>query len=99
MKPLPSSFTKNGFHHALIERSGLLAIYRRWKRPENPHFEVIKIREGRAFEMDGKQLEAAEIYPDATKWGKSGWTFSGEDCQSRAFACFRDLLARTARQT
>lgn len=93
MKILPTQFTKNGWEHKQVQREGLLAIYKRWKNPENPHYEVIKIREGKAYELAGVPIPAAEIYPSAEAFGQYGWTFSGKNGWEQACQKY-DSLSR-----
>lgn len=94
MKTLAPSFTQKGFHHQQIERDGNLAIFKRWKNPENPHFEVVKIQESKARVIGGREIEAAEYYPGPGQWGKLGWSYSGENALDLAMARFRDCQTR-----
>lgn len=80
MKTLPTEFTKNGFTHRQIERTGNLAIFER-KKPSHshPHFEVVRIRtstDSFVTYPDGRSVwrDATELYPPSEAWGKDGFT-------------------------
>lgn len=83
MKPIPETFTRNGWEHVQLERQGNFAIYQRSKPAGlKPHFEVVRIAQNPAREQFGKRIEAAESYPTETQWGKFGFTF-GDEAQAR----------------
>lgn len=75
MKTLPTEFTRLGFTHRQVERQGNVAIFER-KKPHwsHSHFEVIRIRPGKAFQRAGVQFEAQERYPASFDWGQRGFT-------------------------
>ena len=75
MKKLPVEFTKSGFNHRMVERTGMVAVYERWKGGQPHHFETIRIREADEFVIEGKMIPAGERYPAAEQWGSLGWTF------------------------
>ena len=54
-------------------RDGNLAIYKRTRGEKIAGFESIVIRQGKAWEIAGKKIEAAEIYPSTNDFGYSGW--------------------------
>lgn len=76
MKALALQFTRNGWAHRQITRSGNLAIYER-SRPESPapHYELVHIRQNKDREQFGRVIPASESYPPETAWGSHGWTF------------------------
>ncbi len=74
MKTLSEEFVKKGWKHRQIERHGKVAIYERSKVGA-PHFEVVVIKEGRAWEKAGVQFPASELYPSSEQWGVLGWTY------------------------
>lgn len=77
MKPIDDEFTKNGWHHRLLERGGQACIFRRWKDDRFPHFEVVLLTEQKQVEFPpGVVRVAHEAYPSAEQWGSKGWTFT-----------------------
>lgn len=75
MTTLKARFTKSGFELEQVERIGNVAIYRRWKTGQSPHYEVVRIRSREAREVFGKEFEAGEYYPSSEEWGTYGWTY------------------------
>lgn len=76
MKPLPQTFTANGFVHEQLVREGNYAIYRRFKQGGGQeHFEVVRIRSHNGFKIPGTNKVAlpAETYPGNEKWGVDGF--------------------------
>jgi hypothetical protein len=91
-KPLPTRFRRDGFDYRQIARKGDAAIYeQRWSGCRNPSvcYEVIRIRRREAFEIDGRFVEPAEVYPASKLWGTDGFTLSERDA---AFAKLRELV-------
>ncbi len=79
MKILPLQFTKKGWDHVQTKRVGNLAIYRRSKPTSPaPHFELIRIRQGKPYQLAGIDFPATELYPSETQWGQQGWTHKTE---------------------
>lgn len=89
-KPLPTRFRHGGFDYRQIAREGDFAIYRQtWNGNEDSAaFEVIRVRRRKGFEINGRAVQAAEVYPAATAWGTDGWTVLSRDA---AFAKFEEL--------
>lgn len=87
MKPLPLTFTANGFVHEQLQREGMLAIYRRFKQGGGQeHFEVVRIRSHNGFKIPGTNKVAlpAETYPGNEKWGSDGFTYPAiEDARAK----------------
>jgi hypothetical protein len=78
-KPLPTRFRRNGFEYRQIAREGHAAIYEQtWNGSENPSiaYEVIRIRRREGFQIDGRFVEPAEVYPNSEAWGVDGFTFT-----------------------
>jgi hypothetical protein len=81
MTPLAFPFTKHGFHHVLLDRSGdvcLIARYNLRARPKPPvHWEVVVVqqRPARTF-PNGQTAPAREAYPSTEQWGTAGWTYT-----------------------
>jgi hypothetical protein len=91
-KPLPTRFRRNGFTHTVIVREGDVAIYEHcWIGSPDPSvcYEVIRIRRRESFQIDGRLIEAAEIYPRSEAWGVDGFTFTDKDA---AFHKLRELV-------
>ncbi len=86
MKTLPIHFTESGFTHRQLDRCSTAAIYKRFKNPENPHWEVIKVR---VQKVNNVVTEEYEVYPGAVDWGAMGLTFSGPSGQEQAFEEYR----------
>jgi hypothetical protein len=90
-KPLPTGFRRDGFNYRQIAREGDAAIYEQtWSRCSNPSvcYEIIRIRRREGFEVDGRLVEPAEIYPHSDAWGVDGFTFTNKDA---AFAKLREV--------
>lgn len=80
MKLLPDSFAKKGFQFRLEFREQNVAIYKRYKNPETPHWEVIIVREQKERAMStplgAVVLPHSELYPSSEQWGRYGWTYT-----------------------
>lgn len=80
MKILPDSFTESGFVHELLERTGDVAVYRRFKTGGGPeHFEVIRVARHNGFKIANSIIPPAETYPPASQWGTNGWTYPDKE--------------------
>src|SRR5438067_1617676 len=69
-------------------------IYKQtWSTCSNPSvcYEVIRIRRREAFQIDGRFVEPAEVYPGSDAWGVDGFTHTDKDA---AFAKLREVSAR-----
>ena len=90
-KPLPTRFWRDGFEYRQIARERDAAIYKQtWKGNENSAaFEVVRIRRRLGFQIAGRLVEPAEVYPNAEAWGVDGFTLTDKDA---AFAKLRDLV-------
>jgi hypothetical protein len=90
-KSLPVEFRSGGFNYRQIAREGDAAIYEQtWSRCSNASvcYEVIRIRRRDGFEIDGRLVEPAEVYPNSDAWGVDGFTFADKDA---AFAKLQEL--------
>lgn len=76
IKALPAEFEKLGFTFQQIDRKGRIAIFERFKGTLPHHFEVVIITDGKAYEIAGNKIPAAELYPSSEQWGKKGWTYA-----------------------
>jgi hypothetical protein len=74
-----------------LPAKGDAAIYEQsWSGCRNPSisYEVIRIRRRDGFQIDGRFVEPAEIYPKSEAWGVDGFTLTDKDA---AFAKLREL--------
>jgi len=81
-KPLPKEFRHGGFQYRQIAREGNAAVYEQTRNGcSNPSvcYEVIRIRRREGFKIDGRFVQAAEIYPKSEAWGTDGFTFTDKD--------------------
>jgi hypothetical protein len=86
-----SHFRHDGFEYRQIAREGDAAIYeQRWGGCADPSvcYEVIRIRCREAFQIDGRLVEPAEVYPGSDVWGVDGFTFTDKDA---AFAKLKEV--------
>lgn len=66
-KSLPKEFRRDGFAFRQIARQGNAAIYeQRWTGCAEPSvcYEVIRIRRREGFEIGGRWVPPAEVYPN-----------------------------------
>jgi hypothetical protein len=90
-KPLLIEFRHNRFTYRQIAREGDAASYEQtWNGCQNPSiaYEVILIRRREGFEIRGRFVPPAEVYPRSEQWCELGWTFCNEDA---AFAKLREI--------
>jgi hypothetical protein len=76
-KPLPTRFRRDGFRYRQIAREGDAAIYEQtWSDCAEPSvcYEIVRIRRREGFQIDGRFVEPAEVYPSSGAWGVDGWT-------------------------
>jgi hypothetical protein len=79
---LATEFERDGFKYQQIARDGHAAIYeQKWTKCPNPTvcYEVVRIRKRDAFQINGRFVEAAEVYPSSDTWGVDGFTFTDKD--------------------
>jgi hypothetical protein len=96
-KPLPKEFRRDGFVYRQIAREGNAAIYEQTRKgnEDSATLEVIRIRQRERFEIGGRVVAPAEIYPRSEAWGVDGFTLTKKDA---AFRKFRELAGRKAVQ-
>ena len=81
-KPLLKEFRHGGFTYRQIARDADAAIYeQRWTGCAEPSvcYEVIRIRRREGFQIGGRFVEAAELYPRSEAWGTDGFTLTHRD--------------------
>ena len=91
-KPLPTRFRRDGFEYRQIAREGDAAIYEQtWSGCAEPSvcYEVIRIRQRDGFQIDGRLVEPAEVYPSSGAWGVDGWTLCDRES---AFRKLREII-------
>ena len=90
-KPLPKEFRHDGFQYRQIAREGRAAVYEQRASgcaQRSLFYEVIRVRLREGFQIDGRFVEPAEMYPKAEAWGMDGFTFTDKDA---AFAKLREI--------
>lgn len=99
MKPLGNSYRKNGFHYELVEREGILAIYKQRLRPGvgGLGYEVIRIKQLDAVHLFGRDVEAHEAAPSNEEWGREGWTYPTLEAARAKVAELTDKLVSRKR--
>ena len=92
-KPLPTRFRRDGFGYQQIARDGDAAVYeQRWIGGCcNPSvsYEVVRVRRRDGFQIDGRFVEPAEVYPNSEAWGADGWTAQDKKA---AFRKLREIV-------
>lgn len=77
MKPLPERFRQKGFELELVQRTGNVALYKRFQsNPDKCHYEVIVVQSHNGRTIGESFIEPAEFYPSDSQWGQYGWTFT-----------------------
>ena len=90
-KRLPTQFRRGSFTYRQIAREKDAAIYeQRWTGCAEPSvcYEVIRIRRREGFEVAGRFVGPAKVYPNSESWGADGFTLTDRDA---AFAKLREL--------
>ena len=90
-KPLTTRFRRGGFDYRQIARERSTATYeQRWTgcAEASVCYEVIRIRSRDGFQIGGRFVEAAKVYPNSEAWGVDGFTFTDRDA---AFAKLREM--------
>ena len=90
-KPLPKEFRHGGFTYRQIAREGDAAIYEQHRTgcaEPSVCYEVIRIRRREGFQIGGRFVDPAEVYPNSEAWGTDGFTFTDKDA---AFAKLGEL--------
>ena len=92
--PLPTRFRRDGFDYRQIARERDAAIYEQtWSGCAEPSvcYEVIRIRRREGFQIDGRFVEPAEIYPSSGAWGVDGFTLTDKNA---AFEKLREVAGQ-----
>lgn len=74
MRRIPTTYNKDGFTHALLERSEFVAIYGK-RKGDKVYFETVIIRKHKK-DNDFTGTKAGDEYlPCTNEWGSYGWTY------------------------
>ena len=90
-RPLPKEFRRDGFTYRQIAREGDAAIYeQRWTGCPEPSvcYEAVRVRRRAGFQIGGRFVDPAEVYPNSEAWGTDGFTLTDRDA---AFAKLREI--------
>ncbi len=90
-KRLPAQFRHGRFDYRQVTRERNAAIYEKtWNGCRNPSvcYEIIRIRRREGFEIAGRFVKPAEVYPNSEAWGVNGFTLTDKQA---AFAKLREL--------
>jgi hypothetical protein len=91
---LPTRFQRDGFEYRQIAREGEAAIYdQTWNGCSDPSvcYEVIRIRRRDGFQIGGRFVQPAEVYPHSDAWGVDGFTLTDRDA---AFAKLKEVAGQ-----
>lgn len=91
-KPLPYSKTKNGFIYTLVKREDKVAMYQQHnKAGELVAFEVFSITTHNGYEIAGKIIPPAELFPSNEMFGVTAWSFRDRE---GALIKFKELFTK-----
>lgn len=93
-KPLPTRFRRDGFDYRQVARDADAAIYEQtWSGCPEPTvcYEVVRIRRREGFEIQGRLVEPAEVYPRSEAWGVDGFTLTDKEA---AFTKLQEVAAQ-----
>src|SRR6184192_3649608 len=96
LQAFAKEFRRDRFAYRQIARERNAAIYeQRWTGCAEPTVsnEVIRIRRREGFEIHGRFVEPAEVYPNSEWWGADGWAWKKK---SAAFRKSREAHGRKA---
>ena len=86
MKPLPETFTSDGFTFRMLTRNAKYAVFKKRKPTWNRDtFEVVCVQTYPEHTWPtGKTSPEREAMPPSSKWGVDGWSYQKEaDAVSR----------------
>ena len=98
-KPLPKEFRRDGFQYRQIAREGDGAIYeQRWTGSAGPSiaYELIRVRRRDGFQIGGRFVEPAEVYPNSEDWGVHAWTVLDK---ATAFRKLREIVNASEKES
>ena len=91
-KRVATQFRRDCSNYRQIARDGDIAIYEQtWSGCSDPSvcYEVVRIHRREGFQIYGRFVEPAEVYPNSGAWGVHGFTLTDKDA---AFARLRELV-------
>ena len=101
-RPLPKEFRRESFNYRQIAREGDVALYKQcWTGCPDAAvgFEVIRVRRREGFQIDGRFVEPAEVYPASERWGVDGFTVTDRNkAWDKFFEISLEEPARTGRE-
>lgn len=101
-KRLPKEFRRDSFNYHQIAREGDVALYKQcWTGCPDAAvgFEVIRVRRREGFQIDGRFVEPAEVYPASERWGVDGFTVTDRNkAWDKFFEISLEEPARTGRE-
>jgi hypothetical protein len=89
---LPSQFRRDGFTYRQIAREGDVALYEQcWTGSPDAAvcFEIIRVRRREGFQIGGRIVEPAEVYPNSEAFGVDGFTVTDRNKAWDKFLKFR----------
>ena len=85
-KSLRSRFRRGEFIYRQIAHEGNFAIYeQKCAGCPDPSicYEIIRVRRRHGFQIHGRFVEPAQIYPNSEAWGVDGWTALNKEAAFR----------------
>jgi hypothetical protein len=82
MKKLEKIIKKKGFTFTLIKREGNIAMYQQRldiSDTKSSNFEVIIVGSHNGIKIADNYLPPSELYPSASQWGNTGWTYNSRE--------------------
>lgn len=88
MKKLESIIRKKGFVYTLVKRQGNVAMYEQQLEDvdnSSKRYEVVVIGSHNGIKIANNYLPPSELYPSASQWGNTGWTYLTKDSAEGRF--------------
>lgn len=92
VKTIESTFTKFGDTFTLLARSGDWCVFKRQSvsKPESAaHFELMKLRRGKEWQIGGRTIPAKEAMPSSEQWGIYGFSYPNKGWLERGIKSAR----------
>ena len=91
MKPLETTFRKDGFDYTQLARNGAWCVYVKTKVGfRNTFYEVMRIKSHNGRKIGETDIPPAEYLPSNEEWGANGFSFSDKE---RAMKHFEKMQA------
>lgn len=75
MKPLPTTFRKDGYNFRLLDRVDDVALFEK-SCGGHVSWETVVVQKYGERTIAGNAIPATEAMPPATSWGQKGWTLT-----------------------